>query len=98
MPIANGKQLTRTPGDTNENLVHTGPCLVWNISPELTTTGTITLRDAPAAGDGSAVVKHVCAIGLTQAGKNLGGVLFPRGLTVQLSVATDLTGITWEAC
>lgn len=95
MPLANIKQIHRTPGDTVENIVHAGRCLVYNISPELTTTGTITLRDSATAAAGTA--KHVCAIGLTQAGKDLGGVLFASGLTVQLSVATDLTAISWEA-
>lgn len=89
-----GKFGHRTIGDTAENVVCSKPCYVYNLSPELTTTGTITLRDsATAAG---ATPKHVCAIGLTQAGKDLGGVLFERGLTVQLSVASDLTLIAFR--
>lgn len=87
---------TRTTADTAENVIHTGPCVLYGVYPELTTTGTITIRDsATAAGTGT---KHVCAIGLLQAGKNFGGgVRFAKGLTVQLSVNTDLSLIVWEA-
>ena len=84
---------TRTTGDTNEHVIAAFPVRVFGIRPELTTTGTITLRDAATTGGSN--VKHVCAIGLTQAGKSLDGVLFATGLTVQLSVASDLSLITW---
>lgn len=88
-------QKYRTTGNTDEQVVCTRRCLVYSVTPELTTTGTITLRDDAAAG-GSNVV-HVAAIGLTQAGKTFPkGVLFERGLTVKLTAATDLTLITFE--
>ena len=86
--------LFRTPASTAEQLVHSGRCLVYFIIPEVITTGTITLRNGSATG-GSAV-KHVAAAGLGQTGKIMGGVIFDQGLTVQLSAATDLTGIVWE--
>jgi hypothetical protein len=87
---------TRTPAATSESLIHTGPCVLYGIYPELTTTGTITVRDsATAAGAGTV---HVCAIGLLQAGKTFAeGFFFAKGLTIQLSVATDLSMIVWEA-
>lgn len=88
----------RTPGDTAEHVVCAKPCWVYGLSPDLTTTGTITLRNAAATG-GSAVMQ-VSAIGLTQAGKAYAGgqgTFFDTGLTVQLSVATDLSLISYEA-
>lgn len=91
---ANG---SRTAGDTAEHVIYAGPCILYSIQPELTTTGTITVRDAATTG-GSNVV-HVCAIGLLQAGKTFGGgkgILMQKGLTVQLSVASDLSMISWE--
>lgn len=97
MATPNGKAGTRTTGDTNENVIHAGRCVLYGVYPELTTTGTITLRNAAAAGAGAPAVKHVAAIGLTQQGKQFDGVLFENGLTVQLSVATDLSLIVWEA-
>lgn len=92
------KNGSRTPGDTNENVIYAGRCKVLGVYPELTTTGTITLRNQATAAGGSGTIKHVCAIGLLQAGKTLGpdGVLFDAGLTVQLSVGTDLSLIVWE--
>lgn len=89
--------LSRTAGDTSEHVICAVPCVLYGIYPELTTTGTITVRDAAATG-GSNVV-HVCAIALLQAGKKFGpkGVRMAAGLTVQLSAATDLSAIVWEA-
>lgn len=92
--IANG---TRTTGDTAEHMIFTGRGVLYGIYPELTTTGTITVRDtATVAGAGTV---HVCAIGLTQAGKSFGdqrGIQFQSGCSVQLSVATDLSWIKWQ--
>lgn len=87
----------RTPGDTAEHVISTGPCWVYGITPELTTTGTITLRNAAVTG--GAAILAVAAIGLTQAGKTFSpfGVFFDTGLTVQLSVGTDISMIEWEA-
>lgn len=87
---------TRLTAVTTEVLIHAGPCVLYGILPELTTTGTITVRDG-ALADGSGTTMSVSAIGLTQAGKYFGGVRFNKGLTVQLSVATDLSTIVWEA-
>ena len=84
----------RTVGNTNEQVVYAGRCRLHAIVPELTTTGTITLRNqATAAGGASA---SVSAIGLTQAGKEFEGAVFEKGLTIQLSVGTDLTSVIYE--
>lgn len=95
MSAAKIKEGTRTTGDTAENVIHAGPCILYGVYPELTTTGTITFRDSATAA--AAAAKHVCAIGLPQAGKTFDGVRFNNGLTVQLSVNTDLSLIVWEA-
>jgi hypothetical protein len=89
------RALFRTAGVTSEQVVFARRCRVFGINPELTTTGTITLRDSATAGGANVI--HVCAIGLTQVGKSLEGAVFYNGLTVQLSVGTDLTGVTYEA-
>ena len=91
--------LSRTDGDTNEHVICAKQCRLMAIRPELTTTGTITVRDYAATGGGAGAIVHVCAIGLPQAGKAFGpkGVLMKKGLTIQLSVATDLSAIVWEA-
>lgn len=88
------KNFTRTPAATTETLIYSGRCVLYGVYPELTTTGTITFRNTAAASGGT--VAHVCAIGLPQAGKAFEGVLFDNGLTVQLSVNTDLSMIVWE--
>lgn len=95
MSAVKPKNLSRTAGDTAEHVICAGRCILYGIYPELTITGTITLRDANATGGGNVV--HVCAIGLTQQGKQFDGAQFLNGLTVQLSVATDLSAIIWEA-
>lgn len=95
MSAVKQKNLSRTAGDTAEHVISAGKCILYGIFPELTTTGTITVRDSATTG-GSNVI-HVCALGLTQVGKDLGGVLCLNGLTVQLSVGTDLSAIVWEA-
>ncbi len=87
----------RTVGNTNEQVVNAGPCILHGVRPELTTTGTITLRNQATAAGGSDNIYAVTAIGLTQAGKDFNGILFPTGLTVQLSAGTDLSMIIWEA-
>lgn len=89
------KNGTRLAAVTTEQLIYSGRCLLYAILPELTTTGTITVRDG-AAADASGSVDHVAAIGLTQLGKDFKGYLLEKGLTVQLSVATDLSLIVWE--
>lgn len=96
--MKNSANVTRTIGDTNENVIYAGRCVLFGIYPELTTTGTITVRNQPTAAGGAGNVKHVCAIGLLQAGKTFGpkGIILEKGLTVQLSVATDLSAIVWE--
>lgn len=92
---AKPKEAFLTAGATAEQLIHDGPCLVHGIYPQLTTTGTVTLRNTATAAGGT--VKSLSAIGLTQAGKTFGGVRYDTGLTVQLSQATDLCTIVWEA-
>lgn len=88
---------TRTANSTGEQLIYSGPCVLYGLYPELTTTGTLTVRDG-AAADASGATKHVCAIGLTQAGKSFGpkGVFFQKGITIQQSVGTDLTLVQFE--
>lgn len=87
--------LTRQTGTTAETVISTAPALVMAILPNATTTGTVTLRSASTASGSAAL--HVAAIGLTQQGAQFGpfGVLFPDGLTVQLSAAGDAVGIVW---
>ncbi len=87
----------RTANATTEQLVISGPCVLYGIFPELTTTGTLTIRDG-AAADGSGTTKIVCAIGLTQVGKSFGpkGVRFDKGLTIQQSVGTDQCLVQYE--
>lgn len=90
------RALTRLANSTGEQLIRTKSGVLWAILPELTTTGTITVRDG-AAADASGTIIHVCAIGLTQAGKTFWGFQFLKGLTIQLSVGTDQCAIIWEA-
>jgi len=90
------KNSYRTPGDTNEHVIHVGRCLVWGVFPENTTNDIITLRDG-AVADGSGTTMSVSAAALTQEGKEFGGVFFGAGLTVQLANALDLSEIVWEA-
>lgn len=81
---------------TTEQVISALPCWVYGILPELTTTGTIILRNsATAAG---ATPLHTCAIGLTQNGKLFGawGLYFDTGLTIQTSAATDITLVLFE--
>lgn len=86
--IRNG---TRSAASTSEQVICATRCVLYGIYPELTTTGTITIRNGEAG-----TTKHVAAIGLTQAGKTFGGVVFDKGLTVQQSVDTDRHLIVWE--
>ena len=95
MSAAKIKEGSRTVGDTVENIICAAPCILYGIYPELTTTGTITVRDSATAAGVTA--KHVCAIGLTQVGKTFDGIRMQKGLTVQLSVGTDLSMIVREA-
>lgn len=89
--------ITRLAGNTNEQVISNKRCRLYGIYPELTTTGTITVRNQATAAGGSGNIKHVTAIGLLQAGKTFGpGAVFENGLTVQLSVSTDLSAIVWE--
>lgn len=82
-----------TAGDTNEHAVCATRCRLWALRPDLTTTGTVTLR---AGATGGSNVFSLSAIGLTQAGKSFDGVVLPAGFTVQLSVGTDLCTIIYE--
>ena len=78
---------------TNEQVVYAGRCRLWAVRPNLTWTGTLTLRKGAAGGSD---VFSVSAIGLTQAGKDFDGVVLESGFTAQLSVATDLGLIVFE--
>lgn len=88
----------RTIADTNENIVSAFAGWLIAIYPDLTTTGTITLRNQKTASGGTPVFTSVCAIGLTQAGKNFGpsGIFCSAGLTIQLSAGTDLCFVLFE--
>lgn len=79
--------------DTAELVVYAGRCRLVAIVPELTTTGTLTFRQGATGGSD---VKHVCAIGLTQQGKEVEGAVFPGGITLQRSVGTDIVGVVVE--
>lgn len=97
--IANAAQYFRTPAVLTEQVIHAGPCILYGIAPDVVTTGTITIRDSATAA--AAAPMSISAIGLPQVGKQFGqykGVLMLNGITVQLSVATDLAVIQWEAC
>ena len=95
----------RTDAVTAEQLFHAGRCRVWGLWPEGTTAGTITLRDAGAArgqplvqiSGQQTIIRHLCAIGVLQAGKRLNGMEFYNGLSVQLSNTADRVLIGWEA-
>jgi hypothetical protein len=85
----------RTASSTSEQLVVAGRVRVHAVIPELTTTGTLTLRDG-AVADASGATIVVCAIGLTQVGKDLRGAVFTKGLTIQQSVGTDICTVIYE--
>lgn len=89
------KNGTRLANSTGEQLIFAGRVLLYAILPEVTTTGTITVRDG-AVADASGAIDHIAAIGLTQAGKDFKGYLLEKGLTVQLSVGTDQCLVVWE--
>jgi hypothetical protein len=97
MQTLNSANLYRHTGTATETVISTVPCIVYGITPEATTTGTITLRNSKTAAATTAV--HIAAIGLTQQGKDFGaaGVFFSDGLTVQNSVAGDASAIIWAA-
>jgi hypothetical protein len=66
---------------------------------------TVVSTSYDAAGDtpagiptsGNDGLKHQAAIGALQAGKNFGGPLFVKGITIQQSIATDRCAVIWEA-
>lgn len=87
--------ITRTEAVVTEQVIAAGRARLLLVIPELTTTGTLTIRDAAEAGGSN--VKHVAAIGVPQTGKVFGGADFPNGITFQQSVATDRCAIIWEA-
>lgn len=85
----------RTANAATEQLVTTGRVRLIGILPELTTTGTITIRDGSVA-DASGTIIHVCAIGLLQSGKPFYGLIFNKGITVTQSVGTDQMLVVFE--
>lgn len=82
-----------TAADTNEHVVCDKRCRLYGLRPNVTTSGTITLREGRTTG-GSAVFS-ISAIGLLQAGKSFDGLVVD-GFTVQLSNAADLSTIIYE--
>lgn len=92
--MSSGPTFHYTAGDTSEHLVTDKRCRLLSVRPNLTTTGTVTLRQGPVTGGSS--VFSLNAIGLLQAGKSYDGMVLPNGFTVQLSVATDLCTIVYE--
>lgn len=92
-----GSPYFRTAAVTTEQLVHTGPCVLKRIIPDIITTGTITIRDG-AVADGSGTTVSLQSLGLPKGGVlDFGDMWFPKGLTIHLSVATDLCTVIWEA-
>ena len=84
----------RTGAVATEQLIIDAPCRLHAILPEQTTAGTITVRDAIATGGSN--VKMVCAIGMTQQGKEFHGAVFEAGLTLQQSSAGDRCLVIFE--
>ena len=87
--------ITRVSNTTTETVIANDRARLIAIIPEGTTLGTITIRDAATIGGSN--VKHICAIGLTQAGKSFSqrGVRFGSGITVQMSDNTDDIAVIW---
>jgi hypothetical protein len=88
------KSYFRTANSTAEQVVVAGRVRLHAVRPELTTTGTLTLRDSATAAAGTPV--HVAAIGVTQAGKDFHGAVFNNGITLQQSVGTDQCLVVFE--
>lgn len=85
---------TRTAASTNDQIIFAGRCVLYGVYPDVVTTGTITIADdATATGTNITVM----AIGLLTAGKTYGpkGILMEKGITLKLSVNTDLSLIVW---
>lgn len=89
--------ITRHTGTTDETVISSERCRVIAIIPEAQTAGTVTIRDDSAANGDAAAIKHIAAIGLTQAGKTFSqrGARFSTGLTVELSDGSDVVAIVW---
>lgn len=85
----------RTAAVTTEQVVIAHRVRLLAVIPELTTTGTLTLRDSATATATAAV--SLTAIGLTQIGKEFYGMVFTNGLTIQQSVGTDQCTVVYEA-
>lgn len=79
--------------------VYEGYFTTTGTSYAFTTTAGDTNGDTPAGipTSGTERTRIKSAIGLPQAGKDVGGALFANGLVVQLTVDTDLSLIAWEA-
>ena len=85
--------------NTNEQLVITGPVVLYGIYPTPNTTaGAVTIRDG-AAADASGDTVQVCALGLPAAGKTFGpkGILLKKGLTIQHGTGADTCLVVYEA-
>ena len=81
---------------TSEQMVYAKRCIVFGITPDANTTGTVTLKDTGVTGNGSAKTLCVTAAGLQPVGKSFGptGVECNNGLSVQLSIA-EAVEILW---
>lgn len=90
------KNKTRSAASTSDQVIVARRCKLYGIYPELTTTGTITIADHATVTGTNDV--HVCAIGLTQAGKTFGpdGIVMEAGIIIKQSVGTDRHLIVWE--
>lgn len=88
------RTIFRSANSTGEQVVFAGRCRLIALIPELTTTGTVTLRNGAVGGSD---IKHLAAIGMTQVGKEFYGPVFPAGLTIQQSVGTDICAVVFEA-
>ena len=81
---------------TGEQMVYAKRCIVFGITPDANTTGTVTLKDTGVTANGSAKTLCIAAAGLQPVGKSFGptGVECAKGLSVQLSVA-EAVEILW---
>lgn len=92
MAVKPPANLTLVTGTTEVSITTANAKLI-KLIPQGTTTGTVTVREASAIGGGSAARWTNAAATTTDFGYD--GVSFAGGLTVQLSVGTDVWGIVW---
>jgi len=95
MSAVSHKNYTRLAGVTTDQLIHSGPTILYGIYPEVVTTGTVEIHDHPSTSDN---LIHNMAIGCLTAGKTFGpnGIILGSGLVIDLSAATDICLVVWE--